>query len=166
MAEERCEGEEVREVCRQVVRQRVQWSKRCLLPPDMKHEMAKEILRDTSRTNVCVKTLSKLFCKDKHFLQENEIEGKRSAENITEKLPKSKIVRLKVPANRGQKNSRRIVSSPQPRNGEREDGHRTKVNFKFLLEETTTSRPTGVPYVYADRSFNDDEVTPNRIVKL
>ena len=67
VAEERCEGEEVREVCRQVVRQRVQWSKRCLLPPDMKHEMAKEILRDTSRTNVYVKTLSKLFCKDKHF---------------------------------------------------------------------------------------------------
>ena len=57
VAEERCEGEEVREVCRQVVRQRVQWSKRCLLPPDMKHEMAKEILRDTSRTNVYVNPL-------------------------------------------------------------------------------------------------------------
>ena len=106
--EEICEEEEVREICSQTFRQRAEWSKRCIMPADMKLELMEQILLNAEPGES----------------GENEIDRITFRNKTDRSRQESKIVRLKVPAQRGQ------------------DRIRSNVNFQFV-SETSTSRPGG-----------------------
>ena len=110
--EEICEEEEVREICTETFRERSEWSKRCTMPADMKMELMEQVLLSAKPP------------------RQNAIDRITFRNKTNRSRQESKIVRLKVPAQRGQGGDDRV---------------RSKVNFQFL-SETTTSRP---PYIYA-----------------
>ena len=109
--EEICEEEEVREICSQTFRQRAEWSKRCSMPADMKLELMEQILLNAEPG-------------EPGESGENEIDRITFRNKTDRSRQESKIVRLKVPAQRGQ------------------DRIRSNVNFQFV-SETSTSRPGG-----------------------
>merc|ERR1712183_673669 len=66
--------------------------------------------------------------------RENEIDRITFRNKTNRSRQESKIVRMKVPAQRGHGGQDRV---------------RSKVNFQFV-SKTTTSRPPGLPYVFTD----------------
>ena len=114
--EEICEEEEVREICSETFRQRSEWTKRCSMPADMKLELMEQVLLSAEPP------------------RENEIDGITFRNKTNRSRQESKIVRMRVPAQRGQGGQDRV---------------RSKVNFQFV-SKTTTSPPPGLPYVFAD----------------
>ena len=115
--EEICEEEEVREICSQTFRQRAEWSKRCSMPADMKLELMEQILLSVGPGE---------SGESGEPARENEIDRITFRNKTDRSRQESKIVRLKVPAQRGQ------------------DRIRSKVNFQFV-SETSTSRAGGFP---------------------
>ena len=114
--EEICEEEEVREICSETLRQRSEWTKRCSMPADMKLELMEQVLLSAEPP------------------RENEIDRITFRNKTDRSRQESKIVRMRVPAQRGQGGQDRV---------------RSRVNFQFV-SKTTTSRPPGLPYVFAD----------------
>ena len=101
--------------------------------------------RCTMPADMKMELMEEVLLKSSHSARENQIDRITFRNKTDRSRQEAKIVRMKAPAQSGQ------------------DKIRSKVNFQFVSKsKTTTSRPVGWPYVYADSL--DDKREGNRNV--